>query len=80
LIHELWLSREPVREWTDGAFLSLASADRAYSAIMEELSRFGPSPSMEDLRRTRSRFAEFRERCQALGSAVSNFPSEIKAA
>lgn len=80
LIHELWLSREPVRQRTVEGVGNLTGADRADSAIMKELDRVGSAPSMDDLRRMRSLFVEFRERCQALGSAVSNFRAEIKAA
>jgi len=80
LIHELWLSGEPVCQRTLEGVGNLTDADTAYSAIMKELDRVGSAPSMDDLRRMRSLFPEFREHYPAVGSAVSSFPARIKAA
>jgi hypothetical protein len=80
LTHGLWVARQPVRQWVGEARAELDAARHACSALLSKMDKIGAVHTREDLRAIRPFLVDFRARCQSLGGAISDFPSEIKAA
>jgi hypothetical protein len=78
LVHALWITRYPVRQWVSEAFEAAKRADASYDALQAALAGCADIRSVEALRSFRKHFSDFRERCQELGHAISKFPNEVK--
>lgn len=77
VVHELWLTRYPVRQWIDAALAAIEQADAAYAKVQQYLTDGDSGRNIEDLRRHRNLFADLRERCQVAARALEVFSSKI---
>ena len=78
LIHGLWLIRVSAKELTATAESSVAAVDAAY-AELSRVARTRPQGELlADMKSHRRLFEQFRDACQKMGSAISEFPQEIK--
>jgi hypothetical protein len=79
LIESLWLSRNKISELVATADCAYNQADASYERLRQTLElRRADTQSADSLRPFFHEFAEFRERCQDLARALSNFPREVK--
>jgi hypothetical protein len=80
LVHDLWLSRYPVREWISAVTVAASTAEETYLQLQECRSKLDRPPGTEAMRPLRHLFSEFRRNCNALAEAIERFPSEVRAA
>jgi hypothetical protein len=78
LIHRLWLSRVAVRELASAAHRCVSAADAAYGDISQAVKAHSAGGLLANMRSQRQLFARFRDACQELGTALSEFPHEIE--
>lgn len=78
LVHHLWLTRYPARQWVADATACAEEADAAYNRLQEAVGGCADIQSASALRPFREQFAEFRKRCLNLGVAIGNFLSEVR--
>ena len=78
LVHQLWLTRYPVKECISQASEQARETDRAYQQLQEALTKCDNVRSAEALHPFRDEFATFRDQCQGLAEAIEQFSSEIK--
>jgi len=76
LVHELWLRRYPIRDWKAEVISSVSAADATY---VELRCLAGCSDSLSRIAELWPLFHGFRERCRAVGDAVAQFPSDVRA-
>jgi hypothetical protein len=76
-LHQRWLARHPISEWTSTAHKCAQMTDKSYGEIQEQLRSCEDIHSANKLQPMRRYFVEFRERCQDLANAVEKFPRTI---
>ena len=76
LIHELWLSRYPVQDWTSTVVACTRDADEAFLRITD-LFRQNPNATARELKRNLDAFEQIKARCEALAKAIEAFPSKV---
>ena len=74
LIHELWLTRYPVRDWISNARLAAQVVEKSYAQLVltrpvDADGRVVPEFSM--------RLNNFQEACRVLAKAIEKFPNRI---
>lgn len=81
LVHELWMVREPVKEWIRQTECLSAEAEKFYQELESVLrSRCTDTRSAAALRPFYNHFREWRDSCQKLANVISQFPNSIKIA
>lgn len=78
--HSLWLRRKPVDQWIAEAIRQAEMTNSAYIRIRQKLQNGVTARTVGSLQPIRSQFAEFRDCCEALASAISQFPREVDVA
>ncbi len=78
LMHSLWLTRYPVRQWVADVVACAEEVDATYNQLQEALHECADIQSASALKPFRKQFAEFRKRCQELGEAIAKFPREVR--
>ncbi len=76
LIYALWLVRVPVKKWICEAEKALISVDRQYTALKKALDLLD-QPDPEKLIFLLPNFIMFRQTCEGLSQAISQFPHEV---
>ncbi len=75
LVHELWLKRYPVRDWTAHVTAAVAAADANYARLRDH----EPKPNCpRTLRTLQPLFGRFREDCHVVASAIAQFPHDMR--
>jgi len=77
-MHALWLTRVSAESLTATAEATRAAADRAYADILQVLKNREPGDLKRAIKPYRDLCDRFRNACQELGAALSEFPHEIK--
>jgi len=77
LVHELWLVRYPVSQWTFDASDAIRRVDNAYDNLTYALESCANIRSTETLRPLRGLFSDFHQSCQRLADIFSNCPTEV---
>jgi hypothetical protein len=78
LIHGLWLVRVAAKELTASAESCVAAADAAYAELTQAVKIRPKGELLPAMKPHRHLFERFRDACQKLGAAMSEFPHEIK--
>jgi hypothetical protein len=78
LIHGLWLVRVSAKELTATAESSVGAADAAYSELSRVARTRPQGELLAGMKPHRHLFEQFRDACQKVGAAMSEFPHEIK--
>lgn len=78
LVHSLWLTRYPVRQWVADVTACAEEVDATYNQLQEALQKCADIQSASALQPCREQFVAFRRQCQNLGEAIAKFPSEVR--
>lgn len=78
LVHALWLTRHPIKQWMFDATASAYEVDAEYILLKKKLREFEDLQSTQALKTMRGEFVTFRKQCQNLARAIEKFPSEVK--
>ena len=78
LVHRLWLVRVSAKELISTAKRSVSAADTAYAELSRILRTRPTSDLVATMKSHRRFFKRFRDACQKVGAAMSEFPREIK--
>jgi hypothetical protein len=76
LVHELWLSRYPVRQWVADTVAAVCAANAAYETLRDSIASKENS-TVEELRSLRGTFTRFQGLCQGLARTIEEFPSKL---
>jgi len=76
LVHELWLSRYPVRQWVADTVAASDAVNTAYGLLRDSIASKANS-TVEELRPLRSTFTRFQRLCQGLARTIEEFPSKL---
>jgi hypothetical protein len=77
LAHALWLNRGMVHDLVADSADLLKRVDSAYTQIVENVTAGSSSGTLAAMQSCRPLLAAFRECCQRLAHAISDFPREI---
>lgn len=78
LIHGLWLVRVSAKELTTTAESAVAAADTAYAELSRVVRTRPKCAVLAGMKPHRHLFERFRDACQKLGAAISEFPQEVQ--
>jgi hypothetical protein len=76
LLHEVWLTRFPVRRWVQDALDRVAAADASYRQVVAHL-RGNAAPAAEPLLGFAPLLEQLGEDCRALARALERFPRTV---
>ena len=78
VVHELWLARNPVHQWSQEAEARIEAVANTYDRIRLELLNCSTPYSAESLRSSYELFCQFCQCCRDLASAIERFPCEVE--
>ncbi|MBL7204166.1 MAG: hypothetical protein ISS63_07535 [Desulfobacteraceae bacterium] len=79
LVHGLWVTRYPIKQWVFDAYASAHEVNAAYDLLKKKLKECQNMRAAQALTSIRDEFVAFRKQCQNLARAIEKFPSEVKA-
>lgn len=76
LLHCLWLSRYPVKDWVEDARKAAQSVNRSYEQLIHTFAA-GATANDSGEREFVARFETFRSACRSLAKSIEQFPKTI---